>query len=217
MSTQNPQPGQDPNPYGQQPPTNPYGGSSSQPPADPHGGYGTSGSGSGDPYAGYGGYGSQPEHYQQAYGPPAVEPRPGTVTAAAWITWISCGLSATGLLLLMVGLSAGEGQIVDAITRQPGFEETGLTPQDLLGGIRIFLIVLIVLSVLPMLFALMAFRRSNAGRILLTIAAGITALLSLLSIGAGVSVVTLAASIATIVLLFTGGASAWYARRPAGY
>ena len=216
MSTQNPPPGQDPNPYGQQPPTNPYGGSAGQPPADPYAGYGSSGSGSADPYAPDSGYGSQPDYYQQAYGPPPVDRRPGTVTAAAWITWVSCGLSVTGLLLLMVGLSAGEGQIVDAITQQPGFEDTGLSPQDLLGGIRIFLIVLVVLSVLPMLFALMAFRRSNVGRILLTIAAGITALLSLLSIGSGLSIVTLGSSVATIVLLFTGGASAWYARRPAG-
>ena len=84
--------------------------------------------------------------------------------------------------------------------------------------------IVILLSVLAVILAVAAFRRSNGGRIGLVVLSGVTALLTLAGSIFCLPALWLVASVATLVLLFTGGANDWYARRgsgqpgqPAGY
>lgn len=181
-------------PYGQPPPSeNPYG---QQPPQNP--------------------YGGQPTPYASSGRDP--EKRPGTVTAASIITLVCAGLGAVLFGLATIALLVARDTIAEDIRREiesdPAFEGTGMPSGDDLTSIFVVvMLVLLVWCLLACVFAVMAMRRSNVGRILLVVSASISALLSLVAILSGVSAITLIASIAVVVLLFTGGAGDWYARR----
>lgn len=210
-------------PQGQQPP---YG----QPPQgqQPPGQYGQGqqppGSyGQGHPPA----YGQHPQGYQgyQGYPPPYApvpdpDRRPGTVTAAAWVTWVFSGLTALAMVLTALALVAAQDQIIDQtldqLRQNPSYQNLDVAPADLIAALWVMLSVTLLWCVVAMVLAFFAFRRSNGARITLIVSASVTALFSVLLFASGISLVTLLAGIAVVVLLLSGGANRWYSRTPSG-
>jgi len=193
----------------QQPPTP----SPQEPPAYPQQPYGQPAYGQ-QPQPPYG----QPAYGQPAYGVVGRDPdaRPGTVTAAAIITWILTGL--TGLLFLgvTVAMLVAKSDILDAMRDEISKSDSSITVADLesiYGVIVALLLVVVVWCVIAFMLAVFAFRRSNVARIILVVSSCVTALFSLIGVGSGVSVVTLVGSVAVVILLFVGGAGDWYSRR----
>jgi hypothetical protein len=186
--------GQPASPYGGQPPQqNPYG----QPPT-----YGEQ-----NPYG-------QPAPYgHPAYGGPASDKRPGTVTAASVVTLIFSGLSLLIYAFVMIAVVVARNDVIDAITDEPDFQDLGISGDSVYGAVLAFVAVFLVWSLIACILAVLVLRRSNAARITLVVSSAVTALFSLLGIGSGISAITLIASVAVIVLLFTGGANDWFKRR----
>lgn len=211
------QPTQPENPYGQPTPAeNPYGqpaDTQGQPVASPNP-YGQS-AGSQDVYSGQPPTHSAPVPAGYGYPAPRSGARPGTVTAAGWITIALSGLSALlyafGALMLLVA----RGPIVDEIEKQPEFREldVDIDADSIIAVFVAIMLVLVVWSLVSLVLGIFVLRRSNVARILLVISSAVVALASLLAITSGVSVVWLAGAVAVIVLLFTGGAGDWFARR----
>lgn len=166
-----------------------------------------------DPYGQSSPYGQQGQ--PSPYGAPPVQAdrRPGTVTAAAWITIVFSGLTAvlfgfTGLALLVA-----RDQVITELERVPEFQDAGIDADAAVGVLAAFILGLVVWALIALVLAVFVLRRSNVARILLVISSAVVALLSLLGITSGVSAITLIASVAVIVLLFVGGAGDWFARK----
>lgn len=192
-------------PYGQPP----YG----QQPAEPP---------SGQPQYGQP-YGQQPAPapYGQPYGQPeyggypqgAGDARPGTVTAASVLALVLSGLTGLLMALSLLGVLVARDDLLAEIEKNPDIEASGISADQLLTVVLGTVVVLLVWCLLSCLFAVLAMRRSNVGRILLVLSAAGAALLSLVAITSLISGVTLIGAVATIALLFSGGANGWYARR----
>ena len=209
------------NPYGQPPsgqPASPYG----EQPAPPQNPYGEQPAQQQNPYGapaqqpGYGQpppYGGQQPAYGQpgyGYGGPASDKRPGSVTGAAVITLIFSGLSLLLYAFILVALVVARDEVLDEITQEPGFEDTGISADSAFGAIVAVVCVLLVWCLIACILAVLVLRRSNAARITLVVSSAVTALFSLLAIGSLVSAITLLAGVAVIVLLFVGGANEWF-------
>jgi len=232
MSENNPGRTPPPNPYGQ-PPTgeNPYGQPPAgqepygQPPAQPAYGqppadnpYGQAPFGQQQPQ-GY--YAQQPPPGPlgdglDMYGRPLVrEPRPGTVTAAAWITLIMAGLTGALFGFITLGMLVAKDDVVTEMDK--AFAEQGVTgdfsAEDAYGFFVFALVVLTLWCIIACVLAVFAMRGSNVSRILLVISSVVAGLLSLVAIGSVISAVWLLACIAVVILFFTGGAGEWYQRR----
>ena len=178
----------DPNPYGQ-PPT-------------------------GEPYP----YGQQPYGQQPQYGQPSGpggDRRPGTVTAAAWITIVFSGIITLLFGIATLGFVVARDEVIAEMERVPEFQDTNIDADTAVGLMVAVLLGLVVWSIIAIVLAVFVLRRSNVARILLVISSSVTALLALLSITSGVSLVLLIAAVAVIVLLFAGGAGDWFRRLPA--
>jgi hypothetical protein len=175
-----------------------------------------------DPYGQGNPYGQQPAgpsypYGQQPYGatPQATgDRRPGTVTAAAWLTIVLSGITAmifgfTGLALLVA-----RDQVITEMERVPEFQDANIDADAAVGVLVAVMVGLVVWSLIAIVLAVLVLRRSNVARILLVISCAAVAVFALLSVASGVTIVPLVAAIATVVLLFTGGATEWFRRVP---
>jgi hypothetical protein len=209
------------NPYGQPPASQaPYGQPTAppaygQPPAE-------------NPY-GQAPYGQQPQGYYapqppqgplgdglDMYGRPLVQAaRPGTVTAAAWITLVMSGLTGGLFGFITLGMLVAKDDVVSEMDK--AFAEQGVTgdfsAEDAYGFFLFALVVLTLWCVIACVLAVFAMRGSNVSRILLVISSVVAGLLSLVAIGSVISAVWLLACVAVVILFFTGGAGEWYQRR----
>jgi hypothetical protein len=196
-------PGQQ-NPYGQPAQQNPYGQPAQQnpyaQPAQP------------PPYGQQASYGQQPA-YGPGYGGPDSDKRPGSVTGAAVITLIFSGLSLLLFAFLLIGMVVARDELLDEFTRQPEFQDSGISADSAFGFAVAGFAVAIIWCLVACILAVFVLRRSNGARISLVVSSAMTAVLSLLSIGSLVSAITLLAGIAVIVLLFVGGANDWFKGR----
>ena len=150
------------------------------------------------------------------YGRPLVpaEARPGTVTAAAWIT-LSCGPHRRLFGFITLGMLVAKDDVVTEMDK--AFAEQGVTgdfsAEDAYGFFVFALVVLTLWCIIACVLAVFAMRGSNVSRILLVISSVVAGLLSLVAIGSVISAVWLLACIAVVILFFTGGAGEWYQRR----
>ena len=217
-------------PSGEQPATEPSG----QPPAGNPYGQPPTGSPYGQPPAGnpYGQPPAQPQPYaspygQQAYAGPlgdgldmygrplGTDERPGTVTAAGWITLILSGL--TGLIFAFITLAmlVAKDQIIiemnKAFAEQEGYGD--INAEDAYGVLLVVMVAFTAWCVIACVLAVFAMRRSNVARILLVISSVVAGLLCVPGLGQLVSGIWLVACIAVVVMLFAGGASSWFAGR----
>jgi hypothetical protein len=207
-----------PSPYGQ-PPSQPSVGQPEQGPPSYTQQYGQT-----HPPQGYGqpGYG-QPGYGQPGYGGYAAPPsdkRPATVTAAGVITLVTAGLMFVLLAVTLVTvLAAGPDSqyiqdVVDEMARQnEAYEE--FSAQTIVNIAAVGIGIALAWSVIAMLLAVFAMRRSNAARIGLVVSAAVvcvpTGLIGLA--GAFPMLILGAACVVVIICLFAGGANEWYARR----
>jgi hypothetical protein len=161
----------------------------------------------GQPYP----YGQQSPYGQQPYGQqPGGDRRPGTVTAAAWITIVLSAITAALFGFTGLGLFIARDQVITEMERVPEFQDANIDADAAVGVLVAVILGLVVWAIIAIVLAVLVMRRSNVARILLVISSAVVALFSLLGVTSGVSAVTLVAAIAVIVLLFVGGAGAWF-------
>ena len=196
MSDQDPGPTH--TPYGQPEQSNPYG----QP--SPYGQPGQPAYGQ-SPY-GQSPYGAAPQQ--------SGDRRPGTVTAAAWITIVCSAITTLLFGFTALALLVARDQVIAEMERVPEFRDANIDADTAVGVLVAVMVGLVVWAIIAIVLAVLVLRRSNVARILLVISCAVVALFSLLSITSGITLVMLLAALATIVLLFTGGAGDWFARRP---
>jgi hypothetical protein len=157
-------------------------------------------------------YPVQGQQYPPMSGP-SSDKRPLTVTVAAVLTWLGAGTTAL-LMVAFVGLLAvGGDAFVDEFDRAARESDVAITSDQALAAGWVIAVAFLAWSLIAIVLGILAFRRSNAGRIMLVVSAVMTALFSLVAITSLVSLVTLILGVATVVLLFTGGANQWYSRR----
>ena len=186
------------NPYGQPVPSGqdtPYGQSYGQQPAGQQ------------PY----GYGQQPYG-----GVPARsgDKRPGTVTAAAWITIVFSAITAALFGFGGLGLLVARDEVIREMERVPEFQDANIDAESAVGVLVVVLLGVVIWCLVAAILAVFVLRRSNVARILLVISASVAAVFALIGITSGFSLVPLVACLATIVLLFVGGAGDWFKRVP---
>jgi hypothetical protein len=139
---------------------------------------------------------------------------PGVVVAAA-LTWLFAGITALVFLLIVAMLMFGQDALVEALRADARFDELNVSVDDLLAVVWVVSAIAIFWSVCALILAVLAFRRVGWARIGLVVSAAMTMLFSLGGLPASLLLMVPAA--ATVVLLFTGGANAWYARRPRSF
>ena len=158
-------------------------------------------------YAAPGYHGPSPAH------PYAANPdqRPGTVTAAAVLTWVGCAMARTGCLLGLALATSRSSAFMDGAMKGSDGTFTRAQTQGILIG---FGAVCLVWAIAASVLALLTLKRHRWARILLTVSAVTAALLSLVMILSVISAVNLVTAITAVVLLFVGGANDWFAHRP---
>ena len=163
-----------------------------------------------------------PENYGMLpYGVPAAPPeepaevdegpprRPGSVTAAAVITWVFAGLALIVAAWMLVAVNVDRAAFERSVERQNDLDGMGITASELA---RIFTIggtVLAMLSVLALLLALGVYRGSNVARILLIILSLVTCVGSLMVAFAMLPLAWLIAALAVMSLLMLGRTKWW--------
>lgn len=157
----------------------------------------------------------QPYGQQPYGGPPADDRRPGTVTAAGWITIVLSAIVAAIFGFTGLALVVARDQVITELERVPEFRDANIDADAAVGVLVAVMLGLVAWAIIAIVLAVLVMRRSTVARILLVISCAVTALVSLLSITSGISLVLLIAAIAVIVLLFTGGAGDWFKRIPA--
>ena len=130
------------------------------------------------------------------YGRPLVrEARPGTVTAAAWITLIMAGLTGALFGFITLGMLVAKDDVVTEMDK--AFAEQGVTgdfsAEDAYGFFLFALVVLTLWCIIACVLAVFAMRGSNVSRILLVISSVVAGLLSLVAIGSVITAVWLLA------------------------
>lgn len=185
-----PQDPQNPPPYpGQQPPQ--YGAPTYEPGAQP--GYGP---------------GTQPAYGPGFQGDPSV--RPGSVTAAAWISIVLSVLSAAGSLTIF----AFTQRMIDYVREHPeDFDTQGSdipADGDLKAAAAAVAAILVIAAILAIAMAIATLKRQGWARIVLVAMSVVTALVSLFFSLFLVGVPWLAGSITVIVLLLSSRANAWF-------
>jgi hypothetical protein len=150
------------------------------------------------------------------YGRPlGTDQRPGSVTAAAWITIVFAGLTFLLFGFITLAMLIAKDDVTSEIDKaiRDSNSTTDFSAEDAYGFVVGLLLVVTIWCLIACVLAVFVLRRSNVARILLIISAVVSALLSLLGIQSLVSAVPLLASVAVVVMLFVGGAGDWFAGR----
>jgi hypothetical protein len=126
--------------------------------------------------------------------------RPGTVLAAALVTWVSSAITLLGTASLLVFLLWLGEPILDSFD--------GSRPVVVWSAAGV-----VAWSVLACLLAHWALAGRNWARIGLAVSAAATVVASASAFWLGVPLLSLFAAIAVLVLLFIGGANEWYRSR----
>ena len=141
--------------------------------------------------------------------------RPGTVVAAAWLTWVFAGLTGLAFAFIVLVLLAAKDPLLDALEREPDFQNLDVSTDTLIAGMWVVSAVSIFWCICAVVLAVFAYRRANWARITLVVSAATAALLSIAAFPAGL--LNMLAAGATVALLFLGGANQWYSGKSAGY
>ncbi len=123
--------------------------------------------------------------------------RPGTVLAAAVVTWAASAITLLGTASLVMFLMGAGEPILDS------FDGSRPVVVAVAAGIAVW-------SVAACLLAWWALKGRNWARILLAVSAGATVVVSTSVFWLGVPFVSLFGGLAVLVLLFIEGANDWY-------
>lgn len=147
----------------------------------------------------------------QHWGPPPR--RPGAVSAAAVVTWVTAGLVSVMLVISAVAMMLSPELMMDeALKANPSLADSGLTVDALQLAVVVVAAVGIVWSVAASVFAtVLMVRRRDWARISLLISAGVAGAFCLLMVAVGgfPMLVPLAASSVTVWLLLRRDVRAW--------
>ena len=141
--------------------------------------------------------------------------RPGTVVAAAWLTWVFAGLTGLAFAVIVLVLLAAKDPLLDALEREPDFQNLDVSTDTLIAGMWVVSAVSIFWCICAVVIAVFAYRRANWARITLVVSAATAALLSIAAFPAGL--LNMLAAGAVVALLFLGGANQWYSGNSAGH
>jgi hypothetical protein len=133
------------------------------------------------------------------------------VTLACWLTWVLCGLVAAFLLLVAALLTGDTAALVDQLQRNSQIADAGLSDSQVISTLWLTAAIGITWSLAAIGLAVLAYRRSEAGRIGLVVSAILSAVPGLLAVPVGW--LNAAAAITTAVLLLRRPAQEWYAGR----
>jgi hypothetical protein len=189
-----PQPSQAP----AQPPNQPPDQQPSQQPSQP------AGSAPGAWPAGYPAWGSGAD----GYGTQQSRRRPGSVTAAVWITWVSCALTVLLLALVVLVLLVQRDQLVTELRKNPTVASAGYTADQLVASLWVVAAVGIFWSLAAMALGVLAFQGMRAGQVGLLLSAVMAGVFGIATVVVPVVAAT------TVVLLLVGSSNQWFA--PAG-
>lgn len=142
--------------------------------------------------------------------------RPGTVQAAGWLA-IACSMICLLVFsILTITFLFARDDFVETL-RERAAEESQVPDVDpaTLANVAIAVAAVFALWCLgAVAAAVLAMRRSRAGRWLLTVSAVVSSLFSMLgTLAIVIPFVFVMASVAVVVLLFTPSSNDWYARR----
>ncbi len=154
-------------------------------------------------------YPAQVGHPGAPYASARVRTRPTAVTAAVWLTWVSSGLVALVFLLTVLTILVDHEAIVEAMQRNARVAAMGLSAREILGYVWVTVALAIFWSFASMALAVLAYRRLEIGRILLSVSAGVAALMGLAAVPVGW--LHAAVAITCVVLLNRRSVRAWYA------
>ncbi len=147
------------------------------------------------------------------YGPPAFglpQPagrRPGTVTAAVWLTWVSCLLTLLVLGLLVLFLLVDRDTLVSELERNPSIANAGYSTDQLVGSLWVVAAIGIFWALAAIALGALALHGSRAGQVGLLVSAGMAGLVGIATIVVPLLAVT------TVVLLLVGPSNRWFAGR----
>jgi hypothetical protein len=148
---------------------------------------------------------------QPATGVPAR--RPSAVAWACILTWVSSATTLVVLGVTVAALAADPDMIEDARRQNADLANAGLTDTVLRNAVYATSAVVILWSLVAVLLAVLAWRRSRWAAIALVVSAGLAGGLCLLTlVGSFVLLVPLAACAATVALLLRPEARAWFRR-----
>ena len=156
---------------------------------------------------------AQVGHPGAPYASARVRTRPTAVSVAAWLTWVSSGLVALVFLLTVLTILVDHEAIVEAMQRNARVAAMGLSGREILGYVWVTVAVAIFWSFASMALAVLAYRRLEIGRILLSVSAGVAALMGLAAVPVGW--LHAAVAITCVVLLNRRSVRAWYAGQDA--
>lgn len=139
--------------------------------------------------------------------------RPGTVTAACVLTWIFGGIALLLSGYMTVGMIISRDDVVNEIEKNQDFQDLDIAAGSLADSLLAIGVVALVLSLLAIIFSIMAFGGSSAGRLLLVITAALGAIFALVLSVAVVPFLWVIVCVTSIVLLFVGGAGPWFASK----
>lgn len=169
---------------------------------------------------------ARPGEAGPAYPPPSPQStaatpgsvrRPASVIAAAVLTWLSSALLGLVFLVIVVMLVANPDALLGAIADSPDLARADLAPRDLLAALWVISAVCLVWCLAAMTLAVLALRRLNVARVLLTASALVSGLAA--AFGGVAGLLLTAVALVTVVLLFTPASNRWYAgaaQSPAG-
>lgn len=150
-------------------------------------------------------------------GPPASPyapraKRPGALTAACVIVWVSSALVSGFLLLMSLVLAVARDELFDELERQqPDFDMMGMTRAEVATNVFVMTGLALVWCVVASVLAVLAMRRRPWARVALVVN---TAVIALVLLGATLLsppvVVLLAAAVVTIWLLLRPVVAAWF-------
>jgi hypothetical protein len=149
-----------------------------------------------------------------AWPPAPVAARPTSMTAAAIVTWVTCGLALAVMAMTVLVLLAAPDIVFDEVRKQdPNFGKDGLTESDVRQAAFVGSAIAGAWCIAAIGFAIAAFNAYRWGwraLVISTIAAGVAS--SLLMLGSLVLLVPLAAAAATVGLLLRPESRAWCRR-----
>jgi hypothetical protein len=152
---------------------------------------------------------------QQAWPQPSpqVRRRPGAVVAACVLTWVFASLAALLMSASALVVAASPDLVLDEVHRQnPELAEQGVTGSMLQAATYVTAGVVAVWSLVAILLAVLAFRRSRWARVALLVSSAAAAVACLVaSLGSLLMVVPVFACVATFSLLLKPEVRAWFA------
>ena len=156
----------------------------------------------GQPYGyGQGGYGGDPAR------------RPGTVTAAAVITFVLAGLALLGTLIGGVAVLASRDTVERELLNNPDFggDFNSSDIGAVVTAIALICLFLALLSVAAIVLAVLVLRGRGWARVTLIVLSVVTAIIGLVGITTFLPLVWTAGGIAVVVLLSLSTSGRWFA------